>query len=214
MTKTIPGPSFVFLLSVQYKTLLFYNHNNTANQLRRLLIRSCSGCPATSSHHLHWFNVTEWSPLTRMERAGPAFVTRTPVHFLILPLWYTSTPNLFRGFVTIFEQVFSQTSEFANLMHTFVVTGIIRVRINVFSCGRTEQKIFLFSLPSFVVLIMLLLFIHWTRFQYNTLFSEQTSRAEHDRHRTRYSLRYINVFTDVCFLCSLTLQRRSADCFI
>lgn len=88
-------------------------------------------------------------------------------------------------------------------MHTFVVTGIIHVRVNAFSCGRTEHKIFLFSLPSFVTLITLLLFTHWTRFQYNILFSEHTSRGEHDRYRTRYTLRYINDFADVCFLCSL-----------
>jgi len=134
---------------------------------------------------------------------GPAFVTQTSVHFLILPLSYTSTPNLLRCFITLFEQAFSQTSEFANLMHTFVFTGIIRVRVNAFSCGRTEHKIFLFSLPSFVILIMLMLFTHWTRFQYNILFSEHTSRGEHDRYRSRYTLRYINVFTDVCSLYSL-----------
>jgi len=91
---------------------------------------------------------------------GPPFVTQTSVRFLILPLCYTSTPNLFRDFITLFEQVFSQTSEFANLMHTFVVTGIIHVRVNTFSCGRTEHKIFLFSLPSFVIISMVLLFTH------------------------------------------------------
>jgi hypothetical protein len=145
----------------------------------------------------------EWSPLTRMGGAGPAFVTRTTVHFLILPLCYTSTPNLFRGFITLFVQMFPQTSEFVNMIHTFVVTGIIRVRVNAFSCGRTEYKMFLYSLTSFVILITLLLFTHWTRFQYNILFSEHTPRGEHDTYRTRHTLRYINVFTSVCFLCSL-----------
>ena len=98
--------------------------------------------------------------MTRTGEPGPAFVTQTSVHFLTFLLCYTSTPKLFRGFITLFEQVLSQTSEFANLMHTFVVTGIIRVRVNTFSCGRTEHKIFLFSLLSFVIIIMLLLFTH------------------------------------------------------
>lgn len=57
--KPIPGSSFVFLLRAQDKILLFYNHYKTA----KISCFICSSapaprCPATSSHHLHWFNVT------------------------------------------------------------------------------------------------------------------------------------------------------------
>jgi len=109
MTKTIPGSSSVFVLSVQYKTLLFYTNNKTANQLRHLLIRSCSRCPATSSHQLQWFNVTvrvkptDWHGESRSCFCNPNF--RTFLNFAALVYEYTELTSGFHH--TFWASVFA-----------------------------------------------------------------------------------------------------------